>query len=334
MTFTKYVAAAAVLSAVVLKVGVGIGGEKKDTTAQGLAKIRHCESILDDPMYVDPYAHLMYPGSSVQTLLGGRATLAVADWFLDGIFDHLSLRTKWIDDAVLGRANDNNNSYYDQLVILGAGYDTRGFRLDLPDGFAVWEVDQPGVQSRKRRLMEGIAATDRAVGARLGKPSPSAPHVEFLEIDFNADSIGERLVSQPAFDRTKPTIVTLEGVTQYIPNSATAGTLRQVRGFLSGGSVLVVSYVPSEVLDDTGSACPASAWRLRLLLRFFAWIGEPWIGSYPTAGFESFLRDSGYEIIENVGFSELNRRYLVPRNRGRKDEELCNTERYVIARAV
>ena len=40
------------------------------------------------------------------------------------------------------------------MVILGAGYDTRGFRMDLPDTFRVMEVDQPAVQTIKKKKLE------------------------------------------------------------------------------------------------------------------------------------------------------------------------------------
>ena len=334
ISYPKYILGA-ILSAAVLFVVA----RKKDSTAQGLAKIRHCESMLNpsERLYVDPYAHRMFPGSWVQTAMGGNITRAANDWLLvDGMFDLLTLRTKWIDDAILAKAAEEEEEHKaEQLVILGAGYDTRGFRLDLPDGFVVWEFDQPGVQTEKRNILEGLATTDRTVAERLGRSESRAPTVKFLGIDFNKDSIGERILSQPTFDRTKPTIVTLEGVSQYIPESSTATTLKQVRSFLAEGSVLLISYVPSEILEDQESACPGRSFRLKWMFRLLRWIGEPWISTWNTMeDFAFFLREHGYEVVEDVDFAVLNQRYLEPLNRGRKDDELCNLERYVVARVV
>jgi len=342
MGYSKFIIGT-ILSVVVLRLSM-MWEAKKDSTAQGIAKIRHLESLLEDPterLYEDPYAHYMYPLSWIQTSLGGYRSRSIFDFIMNGLFDHLTLRTKFIDDAILSRTStanqanqQNEQQQHEQLVILGAGYDTRGFRLDLPDGFTVWEVDQPGVQSRKRKIMEGLAVTDKAVEARLGASS-SGPHVEFLEVDFNKDSIGERLVSQRTFDQTKPTIVTLEGVTQYIPMSALATTLKQVRNVLAKGSVILISYVYSEVMEQPELACPKTPRKLERTIRLITWSGEPWITYWKTPEtFASFLKEIGYEVIEDVTFSDLNKRYLVPVHRDRKDDDLCNLERYVVARVA
>jgi len=381
--YYKYIAAA-VLSVVVLR----LPSRRKDTTAQGIARIRHCESILEHPeerLYEDRYAHKMYSGSSVQSWMGGNRTRRIFDWCFLGGFDMLTLRTKWIDDEIMARAattaattvvavpvpgttttsynnnhNNNDDDYHsaEQLVILGAGYDTRGFRLDLPDLFRIVEVDQPDVQSRKRRILESIAKTDDNVYDRLYHRS-STPMVEFLEIDFNQNSIGELLSSNSnnknnkkkngdnsssssifSLDSTKITIVTLEGVTQYIPKTSTASTLKQVHAILAPGSVLLISYVP-QALFDTPSECGGGGGCLSppprissLLLWGMKWIGEPWISSWSPASFRSFLSECGYEVVSDVTVAELNERYLVPKHRGLAKDKLASLERYVVASVV
>jgi methyltransferase (TIGR00027 family) len=317
--FYKYLAF--VLSVAVLKLQSG-----RDTTAQGVAKVRHCESILEDPserLYEDPYAHHMYFGSFAQTWMGGRVTRAVFDLLMVGMFDMLSLRTKWIDDQILEWADGA-----EQLVILGAGYDTRGFRLDLPEGFNVIEVDQPGVQSRKRAILEGLSSDDEAVAAKLESG------VEFVPIDFNHDSVGNVLGSKAktSFDSAKKTIVTLEGVSQYIPKGATESTLKQLHAIVPEESTLIISYVddalftnPSEYGDPT---------RIHWMLKVVEWFGEPWITSWNPASFAAFLEKCGFAVIDDVSVSDLNQKYLVPRNRGRPKEELASMERYVVASVV
>jgi methyltransferase (TIGR00027 family) len=310
----------------------------KDSTAQSVAKMRHCESILEDPserLYEDPYAHRMYFGSSVQTWLGGNITRKISDWLFMGMFDLLSLRTKWIDDEI---NKNGGTSGAEQLVILGAGYDTRGFRLDLPDGFLVVEVDQPGVQSKKRKILEGIAETDETVASRL-RPKPpnsndSSPHVEFLEIDFNKDTIGETLLSSSSLESTKKTIVTLEGVTQYIPRTSTASTLKQVHNILPEGSVLLISYVPQALFDNPAECGINDPRKLSYLLKAVEWFGEPWISSWSPESFASFLNECGYEVVSDVSAPELNEKYLVPRHRGQERDELPSLERYVVASVV
>jgi len=298
----------------------------KDQTAQGVAKVRHCESILEDPsqrLYEDPYAHKMYDGSIVQTWLGGNKTRRIFDWFLKGMYDLLALRTKWIDDQIMAGVGD-----IEQLVILGAGYDTRGFRLDLPDNFVVVEVDQPDVQSSKSKIMHSIAKTDTAVASRLDS-NTKGPSVEFLSIDFNKDFIRkENLIDSTSLEMTKPTIVTLEGVTQYIPESSTANTLQQVRGLFPAGSLLLISYVPDDLYDESNMDYNKN---LSRLLKAVELLGEPWITSWSPESFASFLETCGYKVVSDVGIAELNEMYLVPRNRALADNEQPILERYALA---
>ena len=302
----------------------------KDMTAQGVAKIRHVETILEDPLYEDPYAAYMYFGSSVTNLLGGNRTRKMFDWLQKGLFDVLTLRTKWIDDEIVTAAN---SAKAEQLLILGAGYDTRGFRLDLPDGFVTLEVDQPAVQSSKLKTMKKIGNFDAKVAARL-EATTGGPRVEHVSIDFNQDSVSEETILQPtSLEAKKKTIITLEGVTQYIPDTSTASTLKQVHGLFPKESLLLISYVPESLYDRTNKS-KESLQQLDNLLKTAATFNEPWITSWSPDSFASFLKECGFQVLSDVSVEELNEKYLVPRNRGLKEDEKLELERYVVAKIV
>ena len=371
-----------------------------EPATQGVAKIRHYESLHTDPsmrLYHDPYAQYMYMGSFGQTWLGERRTLRIYDFIFKGLLEMITLRTKWIDDEIMtaiepqnttgpsgSTTNTTNTAAIQQMIILGAGYDTRGFRLDLPDGFLVIEVDQPGVQKLKRKTMESIATTDETVASRMKitttkseendtkRSSSGTSMVEFLEIDFNKDSIGEKLLtinndesssssscaadtdssSLLVFDRNKKTIVIFEGVTQYVPKTSTASTLKQLHAILPSGSILLISYVPQDVFDDPIKCGPPG--KINMLLKGAEFVGEPWISSWTTTtdtttstpgapgddsdlgfDFKSFLYESGpYEYISDTTVEELNDKYLVPRNRGLEKDTMVSIERYVVAAVV
>ncbi|KAL7531188.1 hypothetical protein ACHAXR_003887 [Thalassiosira sp. AJA248-18] len=134
---------------------------KKDSTAQGVAKVRHYESLFppEQQLYHDPYAYAMFPGSNIQQLMGPRTIDKLYRWMgMTGLCEMISIRTKWLDDQIAAAVRKNEKEEHrhraKQLLILGAGYDTRGFRLDLwndddNDDFRVVEVDQPEVQANK-----------------------------------------------------------------------------------------------------------------------------------------------------------------------------------------
>ena len=83
---------------------------------------------------------------------------------LAGFTDMISIRTKWLDDQIIAAVVQNNEEKEAgerarQLIILGAGYDTRGFRLNLWENnndVTVVEVDQPEVQKKKLANLEWL----------------------------------------------------------------------------------------------------------------------------------------------------------------------------------
>ena len=322
----------AAIAFAIIKLKMGLF-KPKDRTAQGVAKIRHAETILEDPsqrLYEDPYAKYMFFGSSVQTLMGGERVRNLMGRVQVGMFDVITLRTKWIDDEIMTAANAKT---VQQLLILGAGYDTRGFRLNLPDGFFTLEVDQPEVQASKLSKLRYIAKTDETVASRFDSSNTHGPKVEHVSINFNTDSISKETIVDPtSLDSAKPTIVTLEGVTQYIPDTSTASTLKDVHSLLPEGSLLLISYVPDAFYDRTNKTEKALK-QLDRFLKLMA-LSEPWITSWSPEAFESFLKECGFQVISDVSVEELNDKYLVERNRGLAEHEKLELERYVVAKIV
>ena len=86
-----------------------------------------------------------------------------------GIIGALSHRTRFFDDALLGHLDS-----VDQVVILGAGWDTRAYTLARREGVRVFEVDDAGMQVQKRLALE--AAKVDTTG------------VVFASADFNLES--------------------------------------------------------------------------------------------------------------------------------------------------
>jgi methyltransferase (TIGR00027 family) len=165
----------------------------KDGTAQGVAKARHYEELWpeDQRLFTDIYAKSMYPGAFVQRWLGTGMISWLYNIIGPGVLELLIIRTKWLDDEVMKWSPTMK-----QMIILGAGYDTRGFRLDLPpkDRFQVWEGDQPEVQAKKVSIMERISLIDDKVVHIL-----MDEYVKFVPVDFNTDSVDEKLKNAGGF---------------------------------------------------------------------------------------------------------------------------------------
>ena len=294
----------------------------KDGTAQGVAKARHYEAMFDEShrLFLDPYAHLMYPGGWVQSLLGTTVTRWLYGLLGPGILEMLLIRTKWLDEQILSRATQ-----MEQMIILGAGYDTRGFRLDLPQqSFQVWEVDQPEVQAKKRSRLDHIAKTNTTVAQRMDSS------VKFVSVDFNSDAMDEKLKQADGFESSRPSIVLLEGVTQYIPKSSTAETLRKIKSLVAPGSILLVSYVDQKALDEPEQVGPIRS--VNNLLNIASKVGEPWVSFWTQEDFRQYMDELGYEVLENTTCSDYNESYMVPLGRAMRSEEITSVERFVVAR--
>ncbi len=146
------------------------------------------------------------------------------------------VRTRVIDDLVSAALGDGCT----QLVLLGAGYDTRGTRLPGSASAQVFEVDHPATQARKR--------------AALGPP-PS--NLRYVSVDFERDSLA-RALADAGLDSARRSCVVWEGVFSYLSAEAIDRTLAALVEACAEGSLIVLTYVDQGVLEDSGR--PARAW--------------------------------------------------------------------------
>lgn len=121
-----------------------------------------------------------------------------------------------------------------QFVILGAGFDTRAFRLPKGTPVRSFEVDAPKTQAVKREMLEkaGIDLTE----------------VTFVAADFEKEDWLHRLVDA-GFDADKPALFLWEGVIPYLDRKAVEDTLRNIAS-TARGSVVAFDYFTTEPLES------------------------------------------------------------------------------------
>src|SRR5262249_32969982 len=129
---------------------------------------------------------------------GTRALSTFIDRRWPGTRTSLVARTRLIDDTLAGLPDDTLG----QLVILGAGFDTRPYRLARLNSVPVFEVDHPDTQAAKlaamRRTMKHIPA-----------------NVTFVPTDFQLDALAERM-TDAGYQPSVPTVFLWEGTTNYL----------------------------------------------------------------------------------------------------------------------
>ena len=291
----------------------------KDGTAQGVAKQRLIETIAgaDKRVINDPYADSFVIGSGFIKLMGHKLNAWLSEKLAPGFHEHLIARTKFIDELIQKRAVNGTEQY----VILGAGYDSRAHRLELPSSLKIFEVDQPEVSDNKL--------------AKLPKELPNSDNVTYVNIDFSYQSLTEQLIGA-GFDQKKSTIFTLEGVSQYITKEAVSSTIKELASLTRDtNSIFFMSYV-DELLDKNPEACfgegyPNPVKKASLIKGLSAKVGEPWISFYNGAEIEDLLSQNGYSIEESVTLEDLNSLYFSPVGRTLNENQIFKLEHFVVA---
>jgi len=190
--------------------------------------------------------------------------------------DMIALRTAAIDTAVRDAISDGAT----QLVILGAGYDGRAWRMPELAGVKVFEVDHPATQGDKR--------------AHLTELPPATGIVTFVSIDFERESLGT-VLERAGHNRSSPTCWIWEGVVMYLTRDAMRATLADVAGRSAPGSTLIVNY--------------HTAHRRFFARLMFRLIGEPQISAWTREEMAADLRSVGFVVREDSGMSDWNVRF-------------------------
>lgn len=199
-----------------------------------------------------------------------------------GVRTSVVARTRLIDDIIAGVLDEVG-----QIVVLGAGYDTRAWRLDRPTGTVVFEVDHPDTQRRKRRVLH-----------RRGLGSSG---VRFVATDLSRERL-DGAMDGAGYQRSVPTLILWEGTTNYLTAEAVDATLRWCGG-AAPGSHLIFTYVDRAVLDDPERFVGAD--RLRSTL---ARHGERLTFGLPPDGLADHLARWGLTLRCDLGAAEYRAR--------------------------
>src|SRR5690349_18187838 len=190
--------------------------------------------------------------------------------------DMMALRTSAIDAAV----RDAIAAGAKQLVILGAGYDGRAWRMPELAGVKVFEVDHPATQGFKR--------------AHLSELPPPKAIVTFVSMNFETESLDSAL-QRAGHDRSTPTCWMWEGVVMYLRRDVMRATLASIAGRSAPGSTLIVNYHTIH-----------RGFVARLLFRL---IGEPQISAWTPEEMAADLRSAGFVVRDDSGMTDWNERF-------------------------
>ena len=218
-----------------------------------------------------------------------RTLVAALDAAGPGLWSNLCCRKRFIDDR-LAEALPG----IDAVVILGAGLDTRGYRLARHSDIGVFEVDQQVNIARK------AATVRRALGSQ-------PPSVRLVPIDFERDDLFTEL-AKAGYRTDSRTFFVWEGVTQYLTPDAVRTTLSSLQA-AAPGSRLVFTYVRQDFIDGTEMYGAPTLYR-RFRKRRQVWKSGMWPDQV-----SALLGEFGWRLVEHIGPDDLLDRYVRPAGR-------------------
>lgn len=269
--------------------------QRASFTAEAMALHRAFET--EEPpsarLFTDELAERFLSWPLRVLLRAGRTGLATYDLVAGpGPRASAIARTRAIDDTIQERVAAGVS----QVVLLGAGFDTRAHRLAALRGARVFELDEPHTQARKRSALTGARG-------------PAC--VDYVACDFERDDPADGL-ERGGLSRTDPAVVVWEGVTNYLSEQAVRAVLGSLKRVLAPGSTLLFTYVDQRVLGPEGVAAFPEA---RRWLRAVNRAAEPWRFGLPPGGVSEFLRAQGFELTLDQTTKELGDAYFTPLGR-------------------
>jgi methyltransferase (TIGR00027 family) len=284
-------------------------------TAAWVAAMRGLGAFLPDRLRLvdDPYG-LNFAGALSATRerrsLERGLRLVRHAWMrgrLRGFVVYMQLRTRVIDDEVTAFVRAGGR----QLVLLGAGFDARAWRMPELAGVNVFEVDHPATQAKKRATMRN----HRPIG-----------NVAYIAWDFEREPL-DRLRPRLALDghdAASPTMTILEGVLPYLTEEACHATFLGVGRYSRGGCPIAFTYMDEKsVLAKRHSAA-------RRMLRLF---GEPFRLGFQPNDIGDWLLERGFALERDESIAEVADRLLGKRV-GARIRRRGRGQRFALARTL
>jgi methyltransferase (TIGR00027 family) len=235
----------------------------------------------EDRVCYDPFAEHFLSGACRLLASNGilmKIGLMYAERISPGSRGWTIARHRFIDECLKQCVADG----LDQLVILGAGYDARAYRMEeLRHNVRVLEVDHPDTQKAKK--------------AKLTKLLGALPDsVVYVPVDFERDRLDVRLF-ESGYDTNKRSLFIWEAVNMYLVPEAVDETLAFVANNSGSGSSIAMDYIFKSVVDGTCNLHGAAGFRKQVRKR-----GDPLRFGIEEGAVEKFLTDRGFGVLQNV----------------------------------
>jgi methyltransferase (TIGR00027 family) len=193
------------------------------------------------------------------------------DWMLPGQFEAFAHRKAFCELQV----RDGIGEGATQILVLGSGYDTMGWRL-APEfsGVNFFEIDHPATARLKAKGIDAMGQRDNLI---------------LIAEDLGKRKLVDILNSNESWDQSARTVIVAEGLVMYLPPEAVRDLFCQCAVIAGVGSRIAFSYIPTgaDGRPDAGRWTGLMLWLQKV-------IGEPWMWSIRPEELGPFLEESGW----------------------------------------
>jgi len=288
---------------------------KPSFTAEIGAVIRAAESEKpeDERVCFDPYAK-GFLGTSTRILGMLPFLRKLGLWYIEQkhpfVLDCIPARTRYIDEF----ANKCIDDGIEQLIILGAGYDSRAYRMErLKENVTIFEVDHPATQKMKIEKVKEMQDT-------------LSSNVVYVSVDFNKEALPQRMF-ESGYGKDKKSAFIWEGVTPLLTAEAVDETLDFIAKNSGPGSSVIFNYILKSVVDGTCKLEKAEIIRKAFsrggITDFRSDRGDLLLFGIEEGEIEQFLSERGFQQINDISGDYYDAEYFTGPNSNRKGCCLC-----------
>lgn len=267
-------------------------GEKPNASAETVAAARYSASRRYPPPVRNPDTFAGNFLGRGWRLVGAIPPLhAVAVWAWErrapGVYHYMNARTHHIDRVV----REEVAAGATQVVILGAGYDSRAYRLPELRRGNVFEVDLEPTQARKRELLR------HALGEL-------PPNVSFVVADLEREDPFEALRKR-GFDPTQRCCIVCEGLSYYLAEAEAEALFTAVARRTARGSAIVFDYLYRDALEAPDRYSGAGE-----VIRYLDRQSQPYRFGIPEGGLADWLAPLGLSTVSDLSPADMEKHYL------------------------
>lgn len=222
--------------------------------------------------------------------LAGELLFRASERRSPGVWGGILCRKRYIDEKLIEALGTGIGA----VVNLGAGLDTRAYRLPPLSKVPVFEVDLPeNIEYKKSKLQQLFG----------GVPS----HVVLVPVDFLSQDL-ESVMQTYGYQAGQSSFFIWEGVTQYLPEPAVRKTFEFLAN-ASAGSRMVFTYIRKDFIEGT------SRYGLEALYQASRGRGQWWWFGLQPEQVAAFLIEFSWRELEQAGSREYTEWYLQPAGR-------------------